>query len=69
MVIIPNIGHTEGQFKAAYYIEPYKGITVDFRHPEGSKALFAKTAAPVKEERSTLLKAAPKVTANPLSKG
>ena len=51
MVIIPNIGHTEGQFKAAYYIEPYKGITVDFRHPEGSKALFAKTAAPVKEEQ------------------
>ncbi len=32
MTITPNIGHTEGQFRANYLIEPYKGITVDF-HP------------------------------------
>ena len=31
MTITPNIGHAEGQFKANYFIEPYKGITVDFR--------------------------------------
>jgi circadian clock protein KaiC len=28
--IIPNIGHTEGKFKANYFVEPYKGITTDF---------------------------------------
>lgn len=31
ITITPNIGHTEGQFSANYAIEPYKGITVDFR--------------------------------------
>jgi circadian clock protein KaiC len=31
MTITPNIGHTEGQFRANYLIEPYKGITVDFQ--------------------------------------
>ncbi len=31
MTITPNIGHTEGRFKANYYIEPYKGIIVDFQ--------------------------------------
>jgi KaiC/GvpD/RAD55 family RecA-like ATPase len=29
--ITPNIGHTEGKFKANYLIEPYKGITTDFK--------------------------------------
>lgn len=29
--ISPNIGHTEGKFKANYYIEAYKGITTDFQ--------------------------------------
>lgn len=28
--ITPNVGHTEGQFSAEYYIEPYKGITFEF---------------------------------------
>jgi len=27
--IIPNVGHTEGQFYADYIIEPYKGISVE----------------------------------------
>jgi circadian clock protein KaiC len=30
MTITPNIGHTEGKFSANYYIEPYKGIMVDY---------------------------------------
>ncbi len=37
MTITPNIGHTEGKFKARYYIEPYKGITVDFQPKDSSK--------------------------------
>ncbi|MFA3781688.1 RAD55 family ATPase [Melioribacteraceae bacterium 4301-Me] len=28
--IIPNVGHTQGQFTSSYRIEPYKGVTVDF---------------------------------------
>ena len=31
VVITPNIGHTEGQFKSKYTIEPYKGITAEFK--------------------------------------
>jgi circadian clock protein KaiC len=31
ITITPNIGHTEGQFSSNYYIEPNKGIVVDFR--------------------------------------
>ncbi|MFH1528561.1 MAG: ATPase domain-containing protein [Bacteroidota bacterium] len=27
VVIVPNVGHTEGQFSAQYIIEPYKGVT------------------------------------------
>ncbi len=34
--IKPNIGHTEGYFKANYFIEPYKGITTDFKAPKKS---------------------------------
>lgn len=29
VTIIPNVGHTEGQFSSAYRIEPYKGVTTD----------------------------------------
>ncbi|AFH49736.1 KaiC-like protein [Ignavibacterium album JCM 16511] len=32
--IQPNIGHTEGRFKAHYSIEPYKGIITDFKTPK-----------------------------------
>lgn len=28
--ITPNIGHTEGQFSADFYIEPYRGIIFDY---------------------------------------
>ena len=30
MTITPNVGHTEGKFSSNYYIEPYKGVTVDY---------------------------------------
>lgn len=29
MIITPNVGHTEGQFRTEYHIEPYKGVTID----------------------------------------
>ena len=29
--ITPNIGHAEGKFKANYRIEPYRGITTDYK--------------------------------------
>jgi len=35
IVITPNIGHTEGQFKSKYQIEPYKGVTIDFTGSTG----------------------------------
>jgi len=31
MSIIPNVGHVEGQFSAEYYIEPYKGIEINYQ--------------------------------------
>jgi KaiC/GvpD/RAD55 family RecA-like ATPase len=30
MEIIPNIGHTEGQFTSPYKVEPYKGIVINY---------------------------------------
>jgi circadian clock protein KaiC len=43
MTITPNIGHTEGRFKTNYFIEPYKGITVDFKAPH-TRTNFIPTA-------------------------
>lgn len=34
MSIISHIGHTEGNFSADYYIDPVKGITVEYSPPE-----------------------------------
>jgi circadian clock protein KaiC len=34
MTITSHIGHTEGNFSTKYYIEPYKGVTVDYSLPE-----------------------------------
>jgi len=31
ITITPNIGHPEGKFSSNYFIEPYKGLTADFR--------------------------------------
>ncbi|MBT8387760.1 MAG: AAA family ATPase, partial [Ignavibacteria bacterium] len=31
MTIIPQVGHAEGQFSADYFIEPYKGVYVDYK--------------------------------------
>ncbi len=36
MIITPNIGHTEGKFSSNYYIEPYRGITVDYGNEESN---------------------------------
>lgn len=33
MDISPNVGHAEGKFSANYYIEPYKGVVVDYKPP------------------------------------
>lgn len=33
MTITPNVGHTEGKFSSNYFIEPDKGIIVDFKPP------------------------------------
>lgn len=41
--IQPNIGHTEGRFKAYYSIEPYKGITTDFKIPKTKEKTIEKT--------------------------
>lgn len=40
MTITPNIGHTEGQFSADYFIEPYKGITIEYQQPQQKPAAF-----------------------------
>lgn len=47
--ILPNIGHTEGKFKANYFIEPYKGITTDFQ-PMRRKST-AERLVPFEEEK------------------
>lgn len=31
VIISPNVGHTEGQFTSEFRIEPYKGVTTDFK--------------------------------------
>ncbi len=49
MTITPNVGHTEGKFSANYYIEPYKGISVDYRPSERERIkpeLFTYAAEP-----------------------
>jgi circadian clock protein KaiC len=46
ITITPNIGHTEGQFKADYRIEPRKGVVVDFYRPSQA----AKHVEPLKEK-------------------
>ncbi len=32
MIITPNIGHNEGQFRSIYKIEPYKGLVIHAKH-------------------------------------
>ncbi|RPI67714.1 MAG: hypothetical protein EHM47_15385 [Ignavibacteriales bacterium] len=47
IIIIPNIGHTEGQFKTEYRIQPKKGIVAEYNPPvprkENSKPQRIKT--------------------------
>jgi len=48
MTITPNIGHAEGQIKSNYFIEPYKGIMVDYK-PRKTSVSSDKTYTPKKE--------------------
>ncbi len=52
MVITPNVGHTEGQIKSNYTVEPYKGITVDYKRTNGHNN---KVFAPKKDLKYTSL--------------
>lgn len=38
MDIQPNVGHSEGRFKANYTIEPYKGVITHFKLPKNKEA-------------------------------
>ena len=48
--ISPNIGHTEGKFKANYYIEAYKGITTDFQ-PVNRKTLTGERFTSLEDDK------------------
>jgi len=37
IIITPNVGHTEGQFTSTYFIEPNKGIQVNFKRQTASQ--------------------------------
>lgn len=37
IIITPNVGHTEGQFTSTYFIEPNKGIQVNFKKQTASQ--------------------------------
>ena len=53
--ILPNVGHTEGQFTSEYRIEPYKGVTTDFSKEENSYTITSEIPAfmpPVKRDIS-----------------
>lgn len=43
VVISPNVGHTEGQFSSEYHIEPYKGVTTDFKKNESTHVYTDRT--------------------------
>lgn len=51
--IIPNVGHTEGQFSSEYIIEPFTGITVKLPEPPP-------LASPRKEATASSIKAVEK---------
>lgn len=48
--IYPNIGHTEGKFKANYFIEAYKGITTDFQ-PIKRKTLTGERIISIEDQK------------------
>jgi circadian clock protein KaiC len=56
--ITPNIGHTEGQFVADYYIEPYKGVYFDFEQtPKFQNPFPVINTVELQQEKSELLPA------------
>jgi circadian clock protein KaiC len=50
MTITPNVGHTEGKFSADYYIEPYKGILVDYK-PSKTERIKPEFITPAAEQK------------------
>ena len=50
ITISPNIGHTEGKFKANYFIEAYKGVITDFQ-PIKRKTLTGERIISFDEEK------------------
>ncbi len=54
MTITPNVGHTEGKFSSNYYIEPYKGITVDFNPSDQEEMLHQFISTRQKKEQRRL---------------
>jgi circadian clock protein KaiC len=48
MTIIPNVGHTEGKFKSGYFIEPNKGVQVNYVPPNSS---FLISSGPVMQKK------------------
>lgn len=44
VIISPNVGHTEGQFSSEYHIEPYKGVTTDFKKKEPTQVYTDRTS-------------------------
>jgi KaiC/GvpD/RAD55 family RecA-like ATPase len=51
--ITPNIGHTEGQFVADFYIEPYKGIVFEYENQPKFQNPFSYDEAPAQPEASS----------------
>ena len=50
ITITPNVGHTEGQFTSGYFIEPYRGIVVDYKPPLWNNAAVHFTS-PLQEKK------------------
>ena len=53
MTITPNIGHNEGQFRANYTIEPYRGVTVEVK-PGISKSFYKKAQVQTEDKYKSL---------------
>lgn len=51
-IISPNVGHTEGQFSSNYIIEPYKGVSIDFKQDENPNDSKKSDADPNRNQSS-----------------
>ncbi len=56
--ITPNVGHTEGQFVADYYIEPYQGVYFDFEQtPKFQNPFPVVNTVELQQEKPSLIPA------------